>query len=220
MSPTLATPLTNLGAVLSAMGEHAEADSMHARVAALFEAAHGREHPKVASAYINRGDAAFRMGDLEAAARHLVTASEILAVAAPTHPLRVASLSDLGEVQLAAGRWEEARASFDDALALARSQDAPAMVAARAATGLGRALVELQRGAEAIAPLSWSLERLHDVKDPAEPVGKTEFLLARALRIAGREQEAQRHADAARQAMVQVEGDHGPTVAAIDLWRD
>jgi tetratricopeptide (TPR) repeat protein len=219
-SPTLATPLSNLGVVLSAMGEHAEADAMHARVAALFEAAHGREHPKVASAYINRGDAAFRMGDLEAAARHLVTAVEILAAAAPTHPLRLSALSDLGEVQLAAGRWEDARGSFDEALALARSRNAPAMAAARAATGLGRALVELERGVEAIDPLSWSRERLHEAKDPAEPVGKTEFLLARALRIAGREEEAQRHADAARRAMVEAEGDAGPTVAAIDLWRD
>jgi serine/threonine-protein kinase len=226
LSPTLATPLSNLGVVLSAMGQHAEADAMHARVVELFEAAHGREHPKLASAYINRGDAAFRRGDLDAAGRHLLAAAETLAAAAPAHPLRIAALVDLGEVRLAAERWEDARGSFAEAWTLARAGSAPgpsgavpAMTAARAAAGLGRGLVELGRGEEAIDPLSWARQRLHEQGDPPEPVGKTEFLLARASRLAGRPQEADRHARAARAEMVIAEGEDGDTVRAIDRFR-
>lgn len=133
--------------------------------------------------------------------------------------MRVTTLSDLGEVQLAAAQWEAARASFGEAWALAKGDGQPTMAAARAATGFGRALVELGRGGEAIDPLSWSLQTLHDEGDPPEPVGKTEFLLARALRIAGREAEASEHAVRARGAMVRVEGEGGKTVAAIERWR-
>ena len=182
-SPTLATPLSNLGVVLSSIGEHAEAEAIHGRVVRLFEEAHGRDHSRTASAYVNRGDAAFRQGKLAAAERDFMTAAGILGRVAPKSRAHVTALLDLGEVRLAAERWEHARTTYVEVWALAKAVKAPPVVSAKAAVGLGRALVELQRGEDALPPLQWARARLREAGDPAEPVKRTEALLARAASV-------------------------------------
>jgi tetratricopeptide (TPR) repeat protein len=108
---------TNLGDALAWQGRHEEARAVLARVAPLLEQAQG--NARVRGALVSLGRTLIRVGDLDAAARHLDRADDIAGdPATPADASLAATLLGAGELALARNQPAQAVAPLERALAL------------------------------------------------------------------------------------------------------
>ena len=148
--PDVAAPLSNLGRLALALGDHARAQSLYARACEIRRAAFGPEHPKVAWCIYNLGLLALAVGDYEEAERHHQHALELRRRAyGEQHPVLAYSLNELGRVAFERGQPERALELMHDAYEVRRAvhgDSHPEVVATLYNTGvIARRLGEVER---------------------------------------------------------------------------
>jgi len=127
------------------VGSYGEARESYGRALEIDEAAHGPDHPMVATAVNNLGSVLQDLGDLEGARRNFERALEIDEAAhGPDHPMVATAVNNLGRVLHDLGDLGGARDSFERALGIdeeAYGPDHPKVAAA--VNNLGLALRDL-----------------------------------------------------------------------------
>jgi len=125
-SPLAARTYNNLGRVLYAAREFAEARRFHARALEIRQRHLGADHPDTATSFNNLGAVARAEGDLAAAHSLFEQAREIRErVLGPDHPYTAISFNNLAEVLAAEGRVPEAVALHERALAIRLARFGP-----------------------------------------------------------------------------------------------
>jgi tetratricopeptide (TPR) repeat protein len=210
--------LNNVAIVAAERGRLEEAIDSYGRALEIYKDTLGPGHPEVALALANRAIAyanSDRTGD---AVADLERALEIrLAVFGPEHRAIGNTHAVLGEVRHEAGEPAAALEHYDKARAIyarAMAADNPEMAALR--SGIGRALLALERRAEAIAELEAALEIWDKHKMSTGKSAQTRFALARAIAESGGDRAAA--IAAATRARAEM-AEHAPdNVEPIDRW--
>jgi eukaryotic-like serine/threonine-protein kinase len=124
--PDIALMLTNLGACFSHAGEAAKAKAAYERALAIREKANGKRNPMLILTLNNLADGLYKSGDITGALFYLDRAQglsdELLGRQnAMTH----AVMTTRAEALTAAGRFSDARAAYDEVIALETKQASP-----------------------------------------------------------------------------------------------
>lgn len=218
--PIGASAQANLGLVHAARGRDAEALDAYRKAHARFLAAWGPRHPVIATSQLNIASTLRRLGRFDEAEAELTAAVALDTELFGAGDGRVAAgLHEVGE--LARARKQPARAIeiYRDAIARWEQLGDPnEPQLAFPLTGLGEALIELGRPAEAIAPLERALAmRIGAEGVPSEERAATRFALARALRESGGDTERAR--ELANTARVSIDAErHAALAAALEAW--
>jgi len=136
------------------------------------------------------------------------------------HPDLVGRIDMRGQVLLALGEWDDARAHFELAVArLREGYPVGARYLAWALVGLGRAHVELGRHADAIAPLEEALVQLGATPQAHLRLqGQAQLALSRARWSLGRTEAARAAAHAAAAAFVAAPYRGSGELEAVQAW--
>jgi hypothetical protein len=117
--PDIANILTNLGACYSHAGDAARARAAYDRALAIIEHTEGEHSPNFVRTLNNMADAATKAGDTSGALVYLDRAKRaIQSSLGEANPLSQAVLTTRAEALAAAHRTADARAQYDDAIAL------------------------------------------------------------------------------------------------------
>jgi len=147
---------------------------------ALIEKTQGTEHLDYPKALNQIGVALVDLGRFEEASTYYRRAARLaLDIGGPTSALATLCLINGAEALNATGRYVEAQAAVEQALAIQRRGDATAALKGYALTMLGQSLLGQDRAREAVAPLEGGLAVLRD--DPTNYALVARFSLARAL---------------------------------------
>jgi eukaryotic-like serine/threonine-protein kinase len=218
--PEVAQVISAQGRAADAQGRTGEARACFQAALALYEATVGPRHPLVAETHEDLARSHARTGDRDAAVREQLRAHELLAAALGEHPRVAEALFALGSLRAAAGRREEARHDWDQALALGertRGKDHPAL--AWPLTRLAALDLEDGRAKLAVERLERALKVRGRKGLPPTLLAETQFALARALHESG--EDRTRAQELARKAHKTYEaaGPAGAIAAAeIDQW--
>jgi eukaryotic-like serine/threonine-protein kinase len=219
--PSLASVLANLSRIHAARGDLELARTSAETALRAIVAAFGPEHHSVATAHSNLATTCRKLGRYEEAAAHTEAALVIERKLFGAESPRIAStIHGRGQLALARG---DARAALDDyreALRIWEITLGPQHArTAYALTGVGKAELVLDRPDAAIEALERALAVREAAKDvSADDLAETRFVLAKALRAAGRDPaRSLALADQARSTFAQLEADED--VREIDEWR-
>jgi eukaryotic-like serine/threonine-protein kinase len=219
--PSIGYSLNNLGATYAMLGRFDESLAAHERALAIRIAAHGEDHIDVGVSLANIGETYTLRGDVDAAEPYLERALALRRRVLPAGHADIGlSLAVLAGLRARQGKHELARAGFVEALAVMEPALGPEHpFLAPALTGLGRALVELKRPAEAVPQLERALALRKDAKwDPVE-IANTSEVLARALWAEGRDRQRARTVIEAAIAGLDGTGERGaPLRAELETW--
>jgi len=213
----LATSLGNLGAVLRAQGQHAEAETAARRALDICERTLAPDDPAVARALDGLARIEIDHGDLTSAEPLLVRAAAILEKAQePEYPDQDAVLNDLGVLKATAGDFPAAATLFRRTLAIrekALGPDHP--VVARSLQNLGVILATTGDYAEARPILERALALNEKLLGPDHPsVGFCLFSLGTLLMDVGDLEGAQQRLERSLAIRRKAFGDDNPDVAA------
>ncbi len=112
--PGLGNTMSNLASVLDNQGRNAEALVLHQQALALMTETLGPNNPQVAFSYQNLAVSLGRVKRLAEAEGWFEKALALRrATLGPDHPLTLNTLSNLGQLQIDAGRYAQARANLD-----------------------------------------------------------------------------------------------------------
>jgi tetratricopeptide (TPR) repeat protein len=174
--------LQSEGGILCTEGKPQEAVTTFEKARALKIRSLGSNSLDVYQSSMSIGNALMLAGRLEESrAESASTVEGLSRLLGPEHPLLAVPLFNEGEALNALGRFEEAKALFQRALAIYRAAKADPWRISYALTGLGRSYVGANQPAEAVPPLEEALRARVDAKDSPEHLGETRFALAQAL---------------------------------------
>ncbi|MFO7563203.1 MAG: serine/threonine-protein kinase [Enhygromyxa sp.] len=193
--PEVAISLNGIANALLGQGQHEQAEQMARRALAIFETQLGPEHLYTAASHNSIGNCLMERGrhigwDDPATARpyfaeaeqHYHKAVDIRAAnVGREHPSVALHLHNLGEAQRLQGAHEQAKASFERALAIKREhlRDHPSVTMTM--TGLGRVLLELGELEAARALLEEAAKQREQQESSPDAQAETAFALAQAL---------------------------------------
>jgi tetratricopeptide (TPR) repeat protein/tRNA A-37 threonylcarbamoyl transferase component Bud32 len=120
--PLVAHPLIGLGDVDLRRGRHAEATPNYLRALALVEGALGPDHRYLLYPLLGLGHACAQAGESEEAGRYFLRAVEVAERAEVRDASLAEALEGLGDVALAAGALPQARARYEQAVAVHEAQ--------------------------------------------------------------------------------------------------
>jgi eukaryotic-like serine/threonine-protein kinase len=170
-----------LAHTLAMGGQLEEADKHAARALALAETLRGPEHPETAKALLSIANIAAERKDharAESVAQHALAIVD--KTFGPDHPFALSIHANLGIWALQRKDPVAAEASLRHALAgMLKMPASPHVAVIR--TGLGSALLELNRRDEAIRELEAALALREKIGDEPVAIADTQFTLARAL---------------------------------------
>ena len=117
--PDIASMLTTLGACYSQTGDNAKARAAYERALSIKEAAEGRDNPSLSLTLNNMADGLIKAGDVTSALVYLERARQLAeARLGKDNPMYHAIETTHAEALVAAKRLDEARALFDEVIAL------------------------------------------------------------------------------------------------------
>ncbi|MCA9658194.1 MAG: tetratricopeptide repeat protein, partial [Myxococcales bacterium] len=175
--------LNNIAIIEKTKGDHEAALRDYLKVLEIRRRAYDPDHPEIGATLCNLGNLYLAMGRYEDAIKHYDEALEIYGRSlSPDSELLARVHYNVGVSHHLDKRYEDAIASYRRALAAGESiypADHPEV--AYPLAGLGSALVELGRYAEALEPLERALAIRSRKEVPPVDIGEIRFALARAL---------------------------------------
>jgi serine/threonine protein kinase/tetratricopeptide (TPR) repeat protein len=186
---SLAGTYGNLGTASIELGEQKVATEYFVEALELFKKAYGPKHPSTAKGYNNLGIALERAGDFTGAIEHQSKALEIKReLLGAKHPSVAGSLGNLANVRARMGDHQSASELYQEALEIFKAALGPDHpYVGRCHDGVGKAELELKHYDEALRQLERAAEIFAKSKNTERNLAATQFLLARALRGAGKE---------------------------------
>jgi tetratricopeptide (TPR) repeat protein/predicted Ser/Thr protein kinase len=181
--PNVAYTLGNLGIVAFRTGDYAQAREKLERARVVFERAMGPESFEVSRTLDSLGSAALVSGDYAQARVYYERAQVLLdKLVGRNHPQSAALIANLGEVARKEGDFEGGRAQQERAREILEATVGPkhpALILVQ--TELGKALLGLERPAEAIPELERALALFDEFGGDPLTLPDIRFTLARAL---------------------------------------
>lgn len=163
----LANAYSGLAITHAHAGEYEEARRYFANELDVALANYGEFHMRSAVGLTNLGIALNRLGDYDASLENYLRSLKIIQEISPNDASRLATVyTNLGNTYVNLGRLDEAAASFRDAIAVARSDDAPPRNLAYVLNNSGQLLLDRGRYDEANAQLLESLAVKREVFGP------------------------------------------------------
>jgi tetratricopeptide (TPR) repeat protein len=208
--PRRARVTYSLGLVALGEGDKPRAVALLKEALQQTEVGKGADHPETALRHYTLSQALREVGQAEQALTHARAAVDIRKAALGEHPDVADSMDAVGMCLISLGRHEEARETFEEALAMKQALLGPEdPLLSYSYDGIGQALLAAGRPAEAVAPLE---KALHFEDIEPEALAESGFALARALWESGKERARalevaekarERYAQAGQQELVQ-----------------
>jgi tetratricopeptide (TPR) repeat protein len=219
--PRVAFVVNNLGGVFYSLGRFDEAQRLHKRALAISERAVGPDSTDAAMPIENIGIIAENRRQFEVALKYYRRALSIYEKAyGPEHPDGAQILTRIGGILAQMGRDKEALEMHRRALFVREKSLGPSHPdLATSLAGIGEILLDRRQGAEALPLVERALRlRRAATNEPIE-LGDLRFLVARALRLTGKDPaRAKRLAEEARADYRRIGDVRKKELAAVQAW--